>query len=354
MRFRSHSTVWLLILCSCTALMGGCSGIIFSRGRLDSDARINYYTKKITHDPQLYPAYVQLASAYLDKAYDTHNPDCLKKARSLLECSMKIQPSFEAFRTMGAVCCFAHRFDEALRWEKRAAEVWPADTRVTALMVEAYMGLGQYDVARKLLPPDGTKPVDFHTAAALGQWLASQHHYDEAVNALLVAAGFAQELDVTDLVVWAHVRAAGMLLDSGQPLKAQSLLQVAARLDPKNKYLRLHEAEFLEAEGQAEQALAAYEALVKEHDDLEIHRKAFIVARKLSLESRARFHFEAAEKGYQRVIEAGEIYTLGSLALLYCEANVHLEQALNLAQRNLDYKRDTEAIELLACIRHKL
>ncbi len=354
MKFRSYSTAWLLILCFYIASIGGCAGIIFSRGQLDSDARINYYTKKVAHDPQLYPVYVQLASTYLDKACDTHDPDYLKKARSALECSMEIQPSFEAFKTMGAVCCFAHRFDEALQWEKRADEAWPADTRVTALMVEAYMGLGQYEAAKNLLPPDGTKPVDFHTAAAQGQWLASQHRYDEAVNALLAAASFAQALEVTNLVVWAHVRAAGILLDSGQPLKAQPLLEAAARLDPKNKFLRLHQAEFLEAEGQAEQALAAYEALVKEHDDPEIRRKAFVVARKLSLESHARFHFEAAEKGYQRAIDAGEIYTLGALAHLYCEADVHLKKALTLAQRNLEHKRDTEAIEMLACIRRKL
>lgn len=52
------------------------------------------YTRKVAHDPHLYPAYVQLVSAYLEKACDTHNRDYLKKARSVLQRSMEIQPNF--------------------------------------------------------------------------------------------------------------------------------------------------------------------------------------------------------------------------------------------------------------------
>ena len=45
------------------------------------------------------------------------------------------------------------------------------------------------------------------------------------------------------------------------------------------KQLRLHWAEFYEAEGQLEKALAVYEALLEEQDNPEISRKTFLLAR---------------------------------------------------------------------------
>lgn len=120
------------------------------------------------------------------------------------------------------------------------------------------------------------------------------------------------------------------------------------------KQLRLHWAEFYEAEGQLEKALAVYEALLEEQDNPEISRKTFLLARWHNQEHRAERHFEAAEKGFQRAIEAGEVYTWGALARLYAEADVNLEQALGLAQRNLEYKRDIEAEATLAYVRSKL
>lgn len=60
----------------------------------------------------------------------------------------------------------------------------------------------------------------------------------------------------------------------------------------------------------------------------------------------ARRHFEAAERTYRRILEAGEIYSLESLARLYLDAGVNREEAKELARRNLEFKRDRSALEL--------
>jgi tetratricopeptide (TPR) repeat protein len=219
------------------------------------------------------------------------------------------------------------------------------------------MGLGRYEDAAKLLPPPGAKVGDFYTAAALGQWLASQLRYDEAVDAFLGAANFARAEGMNDFVVWAEVRTAGALLDWGRPSPARSYLEAAGRPGPLNrvvwKDLRLHWAEFYEAEGPLEKALAVYEGLLAEQEDPDIHHRTFLVARWLGQEDRARRHFEAAERGFQRVIDAGEVYTLGGLARLYADGDVNVEHALALAQRNLEYKRDIEAEATLAYVQRK-
>ncbi len=350
----------LVVLCATVIAIGSCVTETPRLAPSDVDARIRFYSNKVSQHPRLHQAYALLAVAYLDKARESLDPAFLKQARSALERSITIQPNFLAFKTMAAVSNFTHRFDDALRWGKRAAEAYPNDTAVTGLLVEAYMGLGRYEEAAKLLPPTGAKPGDFYTAAALGRWLASQRRYTEAVDAFLDAATFAQTEGVIDLVIWARVRAAGALLDWGRPGPARShlieaaSLGVAASNQVVRKQLRLHWAEFYEAEGQLEKALAVYEALLEEQDDPEISRKTFLLARWHNQEHRAQRHFEAAEKGFQRAIEAGEVYTWGALARLYAEADVNLEQALGLAQRNLEYKRDIEAEATLAYVRSKL
>lgn len=307
------------------------------------ESRIQFYQNKIAQHPRLYPAYAQLAIAYLDKARTTHEAAWLTKARSALKQSLDIQPNFLAYKAMTAVSNFSHRFKDTLRWGQRAAATLPEDTEVVAMLVEAHMGLGDHDKARSLLPPEGTKPSDFYTAAALGQWLSAMNRYDEAYDAFQAAARFAEKENVTPLFVWATIRAAGTRIDSGKPDLARPLLDRAGKRAPDNPELSIHRAEIFTAEGRLEDALAVYQRLLETDNNAAVHHLAFTTATKLGLESRASIHFKAAEASYQRAIEAGEFYTLEALARLYCDGNTKLEQAVALAQQNLRYKQDAEA-----------
>ncbi len=335
-------------------LMGGCAPHSSTPPPSDSDARIQYYSNKISERPRHYPSYALLGAAYLDKARETFDPLWLTKARSALNRSLEIQPNFEAFKIITALCNYAHRFEEALQWGKRAAETYPPDTEVTALLVESHMGLGKYDEARKLLSPSRLSQEDFYTASAMGKWLVSQRRYEEAVDCFDKAANFARAENVRDLVVWAQVSAAGALIDARQWNAARKRLNAAAKVDENDVRLHLHYAELLEAEGEPQEALAVYETLLQRRNDPAVHRQAFVLARKLGQTSQAQLHFDAAEKGFQRAVDAGEVYTLEALARLYCDADVKLEQALSLAEKNWKYKRDIEAQQTLACIRSKL
>jgi tetratricopeptide (TPR) repeat protein len=302
----------------------------------------------------LYPAHALLGSAYLDKARETYDPEFLAKARLALERSIAIQPNFEAYKTMARVCNFSHRFEDALRWGKLAAEAWPNDTGVTALMVEANLALGHTEEAKKLLTPLDNPPADFHSAAARGHWLVSQRRYDEAVDLFLEAAKRAQAQDAVDQAVWAKTSAAGVLIDSGKFKQARPLLESASTLDSSNRFFRIHEAELLESEGRLDRALNTYEKLLDEQDDPEIQRRAFVLAAKLGQPSRAELHFKSAEKTFRRAFEMGEVFTLETLARLYCDANVKLDQARTFAQRNLKYKRDQAALATLERVLSKI
>lgn len=352
---RRPSAGRLLLALLAAAPFVGCAAESQSRSA-SADERIRYYSRRVDREPRLYPVHVQLAEAFFDKAREEHEPAHLAKARESLARSLSIQPTFEAFLLEARLATYAHRFAVALDWAKRAAEaaVYPNDPAVTAITVEALLGLGRADEARRLLPAAGAVLTDFHTAAALGRYLAEAGDFDPAHAAYVRAAALAREAGVPRLAAWAQVMAAGTLIDSGRPEAARPHLGEASRLGPKTEDLRMHEAELLEATGRAAEALAAYEDLRKDSADPVVPHRAYRLARALGEEGRAERYLREAERGYLGPVAAGEVYTLGALAQLYADAGIHLERALDLARENLKYKADAEAVATLAAVRARL
>lgn len=316
------------------------------------DQRIGYYERKLQKHPTLFVVHALLAAEYVEKTRVTGDPLWLRKAQASLERSLKIQPSFDGHKGMASLQNFRHRFAEALIWAQRT---YPQrdNTDITALMVDAHLGLGEVDQAEQLLPPLDSVPADFYTAAAMAAVLKVQARYDQARLAYLKAEEFALEQKVVPVAVWARTNAAGMLIDSGRAEQALADLELASARNKDDPELRLHWAEYHQARGDHRQALTILEALVKDAPRPSFHHRAYRVARELGDRAAAKRHFAAAERGYRRVLDAGEIYTLGSLAQLYCDAGVRLSEARRLAQRNLTYKRDKEATDTMACLASK-
>ena len=316
----------------------------------DIERRIRFYTGKIERYPRLYPVYVQLANAYFQKAMLTSDPVWLALARNSLERSVAIVETHEAQVTMARIANYAHRFDGALRWGRRAlpgpqSRETP-DPGVVAVLVEAHSALGQYDEARALLPRDGAAP-DFFTAIAHAGWFASQRRFREASVAYDAAAELARESHAAK--AWAHAMAGGMLIDAGDPELARPHLDAARRADASSVQLRLHEAEYLESTRDYGKALTVYRSLLTERPgDPDLHARAYKCAAALGQRSDARRHFDAAAGGFRQALDAGEVYSLGALAQLYAEAGVNLDEAAALAERNLQFRRDHEGRSTLA------
>jgi hypothetical protein len=345
----------LLVAAAMLAAVSGCA----ARARTDEPSvqeRIRYYTARIEEEPRLYPAHAQLGSAYLERARETLDPASIAQARAALTRSLDIQENFAALKLMTALSNFTHRFRDAVGWGERAAAAVPADSEVTALRVESLIGLGESEAARALL--DGVTgsgtPADFHLAAARGRLLAESGRSADAVAAYAEAATLAEAGGVDDLVAWAWVSAAGVWIDDGEAERATPYLADARRMIPNDRRFRIHQAELLAAQGGQAGALAIYEALVAKVLDPEVHRRAALLARDLGRTKAAEAHFAAAEKGFRRVLDAGEIYALEGLARLYAEHAVHLEEAAALSARNLTYKRDRSALATAAEVRAAL
>ncbi|MEX0645695.1 MAG: tetratricopeptide repeat protein [Parvularculaceae bacterium] len=295
-----------------------------------ADERIDHYADRIAAHPRVYATYLGLAQAYLDKARETHDPLWLAKAEAATQTSFDIMPGIEGYKMQARIAAFRHRFDDTLKWATEAAKLLSADVTdggVTALLVEAHMGLKQFDEARKLLPADGAPPADFHTAAAMGHWFVSQGRRNDAAGAFEAASRLAEAQQANSLAAWGQVMAAGVYLDAGEIDAARPHLQAAAALDPTGRELRIHEAELMVAEGRAPAAIARYEALIAEAPDAELHRRIFILEQARGEDEKARAHYLAAEELLIRILDAGETYSLDELVRLYVDGGMTAEEA---------------------------
>jgi tetratricopeptide (TPR) repeat protein len=354
------ATVFFCVL-TC-AMLPACSKTtqVESAPSSNVDGLISFYREKISRSSKHYPSYALLADALLKKARETGDPSLIVEARQNVEASLAIQPNYIALKTMAMICNYTHRFADAIEWTDKAAEASPEglarDSELTAVFVEAYLGLGENEKAAGILEQlttVGKKADDFYSASSRGAVLKAEEKIDEAVKAFEAAREFAARQGANSGVVWANVMAAGCLLDSGRTAEAEPYLKLARAMTPQDTVLRMHEAEFLLASKQPEEALRVYEELLKAADDAEVHRRAFVIARDLGDVAAANAHFNAAATGFEKVVAAGEIYTLGPLAQLYCDEGKDLERARGYALRNLEYKRDGEARDALRCVTEK-
>jgi tetratricopeptide (TPR) repeat protein len=325
-----------------------------SRAPSRFDAAIAFHERKLRDDPGLYPVRAELAEVLLDRARVTHDPQDVQRARAELERSIAIQPSFHAFKVMAALCNFTHRFEDALGWAERAREAYPEDTGVTAQRVEALLGLGRAEEAAALLAGLPKKESDFYLTAAEARIHSAGGDVEGSAECFLRAAEIARGEGATSLVLWANVSAAAAYIDAGRAAEAKPYLEAAAGVDPDDPLLRIHQAELMAAQGRERDAVGVYESLLKRYQDPVLHAAASGLERRLGNAGAARRHFQAAEAGYRRVLDAGEVYALESLARLYLEAETNLEEAKALAERNLQFKHDADANELLDAITARL
>lgn len=310
--------------------------------------RIAYHRVRLAEDPLLYPVWVELGHAYLDRARVTRDPEDVRLAEEAIARSLDIQPNYEAYCANAALYNFRHRFEEAAAWGIRAREAFPEDTSTLALLVESWVGLGRLDLADAELA--ASVGDDFHVASARGRFLAASGDVQGTVDAFLEAGAFAEDAGVMELVQWAHVRVAAAWIDSGKAECARASLDRAEAIDPTGVDVNVHRAEYEEALGDPVAALARYERVAVASGDPTVGVSAAVLAFRSRDEERGRLLAESAERALLRAESAGEVYTLGALARLYAACDPDLERARRYARRNALHDRSPGAQALLDSI----
>jgi tetratricopeptide (TPR) repeat protein len=336
---------------SAVLVSAACTGTRTDAPPKGYEKKLEYYGAVVAKYPDHYPAHASLAEAYLEKARITSDPGDLAKAREQARRSIEIQPNYQAFKVFATIEGYAHHFNESIEWARKAsssaADVGP-DQETASILVDGYLGLGENEEAKKVI--DNIRDAGFYASAARGHYFKTIGDNERAEKEFADAARFALMQNAADAQSWAEVMAAGVWLDAGLPDKALPFLEKAEKIAPDSKAAAIHRAEYLVEKGRPEQALAVYGSLLKKSEDGEIHRRMFVLLRKAGRDKEADDHFAKAEMLFRKAIAAGEIYSLGPLAQMLCDAGVRLDEARKMSAENLKFKRDKEALKTEQCL----
>jgi tetratricopeptide (TPR) repeat protein len=323
------------------------------------DARIAYYEKKIADHPTVAAAHAKLGVCYLQKAKETHNVDWLQKAREATERSIKIQPSLEAYRTMAALCSFAHQFACAVEWGQKAVRTYSQDFVSAAILADGYLRTGRPELAIETLNLKGSDAENSHELAeARGLIFSELGRMDEAREEYKKVQLLAIKRGDRTSEVRARINLAGTYIDTQRATEARAILAEIPDTNGISKTVRdvvqLHRAELAELDKEYDKALRLYEELGQDQNDPDIYRKCYHLALTIGDEAKAKALFKKSEDAALMILSKGEEFSLECLANLYAEAGVKLELAEKYALRNLAIKQDKSARETLNYVRQKL
>jgi tetratricopeptide (TPR) repeat protein len=322
------------------------------------DARIAFYEKKITDHPTVAAAHAKLGVSYLQKAKETHDVDWLRKAREATEKAIKIQPSLEAYRTMAAICSFAHQFACAVEWGQKAVRTYSQDFVSAAILADGYLRTGRSELAIETLNLKGTDAENsYELAEARGLIFSELGRMDEAREQYEKARLLAIKRGDRTSEVRAKVNVVGTYIDTERATEARAILAEIQETNGISKTVRdmvqLHRAELAELDKEYDKALRLYEELGQGQNDPDIYRKCYHLALKIGDEAKAKTLFKKSEDAALMILSKGEEFSLECLANLYAEAGVNLEQAEKYALRNLAIKQDKSAQETLNYVRQR-
>ena len=298
--------------------------------------------------------YYRLGDAYLQKARETGDITYIHWAEKALHRCLEIAPEHSgAARHLAYTMYMRHGFDEAAIQAQKAVGLDPSDSHAFGVLGDAYLEVGQYEAAAHAYQRMIQLQEDLYAHSRLAGLKSLRGDTDGAIADLerAIQLGQAQERP-PESVAWARWQLGNESLALGQLSAAETSYLQALETFP-NYYRALA-------------GLAQVRAAQHRYDDaIELYRKAIAIvplpdyAAALGDVYAKLERPEEAQKAYDLVEYIGYLNTLNQvlynreLAYFYADHDRKLPEALDLARRELEVRRDIYAYDLLAWTLYK-
>lgn len=317
-----------------------------------ADRAIHHADAEVAAQPQKGSGYVSLAVAYMQKARETGDASYYGRAEAAVRQALLLeQDSPEALRTLAWIQTGKHEFREALETATHLQTQRPNDPLVYGLLGDAAIELGEYEQAeaafQKMLD---LRPglASYSRAAYLLELYGKQ---DEAVQFMeqAVKAGSASD---PEPLAWCLVQLGSLYFNQGRLGKAETAYHNALALFP-------HYYHALAALGRVRGAQQRYEEAI----DYYRQAVAIVPAPDLLVALGDLFAFvgktDEAEKQYalveyiEQVNTANQVAYNRQLALFYADHERNLDDAVKLAETEIQRRQDIYSYDALAWVYYK-
>jgi tetratricopeptide (TPR) repeat protein len=296
--------------------------------------------------PQDQNTYVQLGSAYIQKARETGDPSYYSRAEAVLLKALELNPNHaSAMSSLGALALGQHQFSEAEQWARRSLAINAADPNTFGVLGDAQVELGQYDAAFESFQTmvDLKPNLNSYARVSFARELTGDLEGAVEVMKMAVAAGAPN----TESTAWALVQLGNLYFNTGN-LDAAAAQYEAALRNFNNYYLALAAlGKVRAAQGQYNEAIQLYEQV------------AAIIPQPTTLAALGDLYArtgrpDQAKLQYDTVEFIGKLSSFNQqlynreLALFYADQNIKLAEALKLTTQEIKVRQDIYGYDALA------
>jgi tetratricopeptide (TPR) repeat protein len=322
----------------------------------ETDLLIRFYQGRVSRDPDDFLNYNKLTAAYLQKARETGDVTYYELAEKAVRKSLALvsgQPATAALTYLAAVLLAKHQFREALAQAQQALALGGEKTAPSAIVGDAYLEVGEYEQAaaayeRMRTPGEGRTP---YSRLAYLQFLRGDDQGAIQLMQKAVAVASVNQAPKEHLA-WSQVQLAETLFATGNVSQAETAYRDALETYPTYHPALAGLAKVRAAQQRAQEAIEFYRQAIAV-----IPLPGYVAA--LGDIYTKVGDSEAAKKQYDLVEYIGRLNTLNQmlynreLALFYADHDVKLPESLQLAERELEVRKDIYTDDVLAWALYK-
>lgn len=340
--------VLIALMAAGTGLAGFEGNSLFAQATI-TDNQVAYYQQLLRRNPRNARAYYGMGDLFIRKARETGDPSYFSRAEEALKKSLEINPdNAGAMRHLSYVFYSRHEFEAAAVHARRAIEMDATDGDSYGILGDALMETGAYEKAEEAYENMIQREKSLYSYSRRAGLKSMRGDSAGAIADLksAVAAGKAAK-QPAESIAWAQWQLGNDHFTLGQLAEAESFFSQSLETYP-NYYRGLA-------------SLAQVRAAQKKYDEtIDLYRKAVaILPMPESIAALGDVYSkigrsDEARKQYELVEYIGKLSALNKalynreLAYFYADHDVKLKEGLELAWRELEYRRDIYAYDVLA------
>lgn len=318
--------------------------------KVPTQTAIHHFEQRVKASPDDYMSLTFLGQLYLRQAKETDDWSCYQRAENSLEKSLQILPSYPATKIhLAEVYAAQHRFDESLQLALDVYTQNPTAAMALAIVSDCQLELGRYDEAQtnlaKLYQLETSAPV----IARLARFAELNGETEKAISLMDQAIA---DLDATGALpeesIWFLWRKGMLLLGSGQASHAEDLFEKALAIDGEDAAVLggLAEAQF--ALGKIDDAIGSNAKVVELYGAPPAMARLGDFYAALGRNDLAEQWHVKTERAMRKEQETAGAAHARELALFLADHNLHADEAVALARKDLLVRQDIYAYDTLA------
>ncbi len=352
--------VFGILIISCLAMTAD-----LSAQQNATDRMISSYQSRVSMFGKDYSNYDKLGAAYIQKGRETGDVTYYDLAEKALSKSLDMVSDEMAAAGpkmhMAVVCMAEHRFEDALNWAQSALAVGSGDLSAWAIVGDALADTGEYDKAGvaysnlrdPLNPEDPRSPLSYERESRASYLRFVLGDPQGAIQLMRSAINKAFPAHMPgENTAWSQFQLGEEYFQVGDLSNAEKAFQDALQAYPGYYRARAGLAKVRVAQGRYAEAIDLYQKAIAVIPFPEYAAALGDVYKKTNRPAEAKKLYSLVEFiGYLNAINK-TLYNR-ELALFYADHDTKLKEALDLAEKELEVRRDIYTWDVVAWARHK-